>query len=113
MAGRLEGKVAIITGAARGQGEAEARLFAADGASVVLTDVLDDQVAVVAKEIGDRAITMRHDVSSEDDWARVIATAVDEFGRLDVLVNNAAIHHIIPIEEETREAFERILAVNL
>jgi 3alpha(or 20beta)-hydroxysteroid dehydrogenase len=113
MAGRLSGKVAIVTGAARGQGEAEARLFAAEGASVVLTDILDDQIAIVAKDIGDNARALRHDVSDEDDWTTVVQTALDEFGKLDVLVNNAAIHHIIPIEEETRAAFERILQVNL
>jgi 3alpha(or 20beta)-hydroxysteroid dehydrogenase len=113
MAGRLDGKVAIVTGAARGQGEAEARLFAAEGAAVVLTDVLEDQASLVAKDIGNGARAMGHDVSSEDDWAKVVAAATSEFGRLDVLVNNAAIHHIVPIEAETRDAFERILAVNL
>src|SRR4051794_10816312 len=113
MSGRLEGKVAIVTGAARGQGEAEARLFAAEGASVVLTDVLGDQVAVVAKDIGGAARAMPHDVSHEDDWARAVELATGEFGRLDVLVNNAAIHHIVPIEHETRDALEKILAVNL
>ena len=113
MAGRLEGKVAIVTGAARGQGEAEARLFAAEGASVVMTDVLEDQLVAVAKELGDHAIPLRHDVANEDDWAAVVNTATSEFGKVDVLVNNAAIHHIIPIENETREAFERILQVNL
>jgi 3alpha(or 20beta)-hydroxysteroid dehydrogenase len=113
MGGRLEGKVAIVTGAARGQGEAEARLFAAEGARVVLTDVLDEQANVVAKELGDAARFLHHDVANEDDWNAVIAYTVGELGGLDVLVNNAAIHHLRTIEEETVEEFDRIVAVNL
>jgi 3alpha(or 20beta)-hydroxysteroid dehydrogenase len=111
--GRLAGKVAIITGAARGQGEAEARLFASEGARVVLTDVLEESISAVAKELGDSARAIRQDVSREDDWAEVIAFTVAEFGRLDVLVNNAAIHHLRTIENETVEGFDQIVAVNL
>src|SRR5579864_6740586 len=103
--GRLAGKVAVITGAAKGQGEAEARLFVAEGARVVLTDVLEDRGQVVAKELGDAARFVRHDVSREQDWAAVMQTATDTFGRLDILVNNAAIHWIRSIEEETPEEF--------
>jgi 3alpha(or 20beta)-hydroxysteroid dehydrogenase len=111
--GRLAGKVAVITGAARGQGEAEARLFVAEGASVVLTDVLEEQGQSVAKELGDAALFVRHDVSKEEDWAAVMAAAVDTFGRLDILVNNAAIHWLRPIEQETLADFQRLIGVNL
>jgi len=95
--GRLDGKVAIITGAARGQGEAEARLFVAEGASVVLTDVLDDAVRAVAGSLGDVAVAVAHDVADERAWADVVALATDRFGGVDVLVNNAAIHWIRPM----------------
>jgi 3alpha(or 20beta)-hydroxysteroid dehydrogenase len=111
--GRLEGKVAVISGAARGQGEAEARLFVAEGASVVLTDVLDERGFIVAKELGDSARFVRHDVGSEEAWASVMATTVETFGRLDVLVNNAAIHWLRTIETETVADFRRMVDVNL
>ena len=113
MAGRLEGKVAVITGAAKGQGEAEARLFVREGASVVLTDVLEDRGEAVARSIGDRAAFMRHDVSNEHDWQRVMGEATERFGGLDVLVNNAAIHWVRPIEEEDWGEFQRLLSINL
>ena len=113
MTGRLEGKTALITGGARGQGEAEARLFAEEGANVMVTDVLDDLITGVVRGIGGRARGMCADVSSEDDWARVVEATLDAFGRLDVLVNNAAIYHVGPIEHERLEDFNRILAVNL
>ena len=111
--GRLDGKTAVITGAARGQGEAEARLFAAEGARVVITDVLDEEGRSVAEDIGDAALFVHHDVGSESDWAGVMAAATDEFGGLDVLVNNAAIHWVRAIEDETLEGLKRILDVNL
>jgi 3alpha(or 20beta)-hydroxysteroid dehydrogenase len=111
--GRLAGKVALITGAARGQGACHARLFAAEGARVMLTDVLEKELRAVATDLGDAARCMRHDVASESDWAGTIAATLAAFGHLDVLVNNAAIHHAVPIERESRVDFERILAVNL
>src|SRR5205814_3898673 len=98
--GRLDGKVALVTGAARGQGEAEARLFAHEGAKVVLTDVLDEDGTTVAKDLGDSARYRHHDVGSAEDWAAAVAEAIETFGKLDVLVNNAGIHHVTPIEEE-------------
>src|SRR5438270_12839221 len=113
MAGRLGGKVAIVTGAARGQGEQEARLFAAEGAKVMLTDVLDVELKSVAEAIGDAARFLHHDVSEADDWNGVVAATLDAFGRLDVLVNNAAVHHIVPIVVETVAGFERIVSVSL
>ncbi len=111
--GRLTGKVAIVTGAGRGQGEREARLFCGEGASVMLTDVIEDGIASVADELGDAARWARHDVSSEDDWNAVMEATVDAFGRVDVLVNNAAIHHLRSIEHETLADFERMVAINL
>jgi 3alpha(or 20beta)-hydroxysteroid dehydrogenase len=111
--GRLDGKVALITGAARGQGEAEARLFVREGAKVLLTDVLDEDGATVAKDLGDAARYRHHDVGSADDWSAAVAEAVETFGTLNVLVNNAGIHHVTPIEDETLEVFERTIRVNL
>jgi 3alpha(or 20beta)-hydroxysteroid dehydrogenase len=111
--GRLAGKTALITGGARGQGEREARLFAAEGATVMVTDVLEEQLAEVVADIGGAARGMRQDVSSEEDWAAVVAATLSAFGRLDVLVNNAAIYRVGPIEEERLDDFNRILAVNL
>ena len=109
---RLDGKVAIVTGAARGQGEAEARLFAREGAKVVLTDLLEDEGRAVAADIGPHAHFVRHDVTSEDDWARVIAETTGRFGRLDVLVNNAGITTFGPLESTTLDEFMRIVRIN-
>jgi len=111
--GRLAGKTVLITGGARGQGEAEARLLAAAGASVMVTDVLEEELATVVDGLGEGARGMRHDVSSEDDWAAVIEATLAAFGRLDVLVNNAAIYRVRPIEKEGLEEFTRVLSVNL
>lgn len=111
--GQLAGKVALVTGAARGQGAAEARLFAAEGARVVITDVLDGPLWDVAADIGSAALPLHHDVSSESDWMRVIAATTDAFGGLDVLVNNAAIHHLRTLEHERVDDFERMCSVNL
>ncbi len=109
---RLEGKVALITGAARGQGEAEARLFAAEGARVVLGDVLDDAGKDVARSIGDSAVYQHHDVSREESWASFVATAQQTFGRVDVLVNNAGILHFSLLAETRLEDYLRIVHVN-
>lgn len=109
----LSGKVAIITGAAQGQGAAEARLFAELGARVVLTDVLVDKGQEVAESIGDAARFVQHDVADESGWAAAVDTAVGEFGRLDVLVNNAAICRNVPLVEQTAAGFETMLQVNL
>lgn len=111
--GRLDGKVAIITGAARGQGEAEARLFAAEGAKVVLGDVLDDLGEAVAKDIGDAARYVHLDVRSPDDWKAAVDTAVSEFGRLNVLVNNAGIANGSAIGRFGLDKWQEIIDVNL
>lgn len=107
---RLEGKVAIVTGAASGLGVADARLMAAEGARVVLTDIDAARGEAVAKEI-EGAIFLRHDVASEADWAAVIDRTLARFGRLDVLVNNAGLVKFGTIETETLEQFRLINSV--
>lgn len=109
----LSGKVAIITGAARGQGAAEARLFAALGARVVLTDLLEVEGNRVAAEIGGAACFVRHDVGDDGDWAAAVDTALAEYGRVDVLVNNAAICSSVPLVDQDIDGFEAMLQVNL
>src|SRR5687768_15286369 len=109
---RLDGKVALITGAAKGQGAVEAQLFVELGAKVVLSDVLDGEL--VAKELGDAARFVSHDVTDAEQWAAAVQTAVDTFGGLDVLVNNAAIHWVRSLEQDTNQAdIERMLRINL
>ena len=111
--GRLEGKVAIISGASRGQGEAEARLFVREGAQVVIADILDDQGEALAKELGDDARFVHLDVSDEHAWVDALEFTLTDFGRVDVLVNNAAVHHVVKLEDETVDGFERMFRVNL
>ena len=111
MSGRLDGKVAIITGAARGQGAAEARLFAAEGAQVVLADVLDDEGEAVAAEIGAAARYVHLDVSSEGDWAAAVAAA-EAMGPLTVLVNNAGILRFTSIAETTLDEYMLVIRIN-
>ena len=108
----LDGRVAIITGAARGQGEAEARLLAAHGARVVLTDVLTEQGAAVAADIGEGALFLTQDVSSAEAWHEVVAATLDAFGRVDVLVNNAAISRPLKLEATEPEVFDLVYRVN-
>ncbi len=113
MSGRLDGKVAIITGAARGQGEAEARLFAAEGAKVVLTDLLEEQGEAVAADIGDAALFVRHDITDEAGWADVVARTTERFGPPTVLVNNAGILRFNRFQHEDVDSFRKVLEVNL
>lgn len=110
---RLAGKVAIITGAAQGMGSATARLFAAEGAKVVLCDVIEDKGRETAAEIGESAVFEKLDVRSEADWDRVVAATTLRFGQLDILINNAAIVHFSPIEAMPAEDIERVLAINV
>ncbi|GAA4145377.1 glucose 1-dehydrogenase [Actinomadura keratinilytica] len=111
--GRLDGKVALITGGARGMGKAHVRRFVAEGARVVFGDVLAEEGAAVAADLGDAARFVRMDVTSPQDWQAAVGTAVDAFGRLDVLVNNAGILRHKTIEEMSLEECRRILDVNL
>jgi 3alpha(or 20beta)-hydroxysteroid dehydrogenase len=110
--GRLAGKVALISGAARGQGAAEARLFAAEGARVVLGDLLDETGDALSAEIGAAAAYLHLDVTRADDWRRAVDAARTRFGRLDVLVNNAGILRPGPIETLPLADFEAVLRVN-
>lgn len=111
MAGRLAGKVVIITGGARGQGAVEGELFASEGAEVVLTDVLEDEGRAAAAAIG--CGFMVQDVSLAEDWQRVVDDVDGRFGRIDVLVNNAAIFQRRKLADTTPEDFERLFAINV
>ena len=114
--GRLDGKVALISGGARGQGAAEAMLFAKEGAKVVIGDLLDDegkQVEAQIAELGGDATYVRLDVTSADEWDAAVQTALDRYGRLDILVNNAGIlGRRTGIEDTTSEQWDAILDVN-
>ncbi|MGF1599621.1 MAG: SDR family NAD(P)-dependent oxidoreductase [Acidimicrobiales bacterium] len=107
---RLQGKVAIVTGAARGQGEAEAKLFASEGATVVVTDVLGPEGERVAEGCG--GTFMHHDVSSEEAWERVVAETMAAHGRIDILVNNAGIFHRAKLIDHSLDDFRRIIDIN-
>src|SRR5829696_9010581 len=113
LVGRLDGKVAIVTGAARGQGEAEARRFVAEGASVLLTDVLDAEGTAVATDLGAAAVYRHLDVSSEEEWVAAVSEAEERFGPVTVLVNNAGILDFGSIEHQDVERFRRVIDVNL
>ena len=113
--GRLDGKVAIISGGARGQGEVEAKLFAQEGAKVVFGDILDEegkQVEAAIRQVGGAATYVHLDVTQEADWQQAVAAAVSTYGKLDILVNNAGILRRDSIEETTKELWDTILAVN-
>jgi 3alpha(or 20beta)-hydroxysteroid dehydrogenase len=111
--GRLDGKVALITGGARGMGKSHVRHFVAEGAQVVFGDVLDDRGAAVAAGLGEQSCRYtHHDVTSEEDWAAAVALAVETFGKLDVLVNNAGILQFAPIADMTLADFRWVLEVN-
>ena len=112
---RLDGKVALITGAARGLGAETARVLAGAGATVVLTDIRDELGQATAAQLGaDGATTkfLHQDSSAEADWALAIAATIKAFGRLDIVVNNAGIEAVCPIVDTTVETFERIMRVN-
>ncbi|MEV6610191.1 glucose 1-dehydrogenase [Kutzneria sp. NPDC051319] len=108
MTGRLDGKTALITGAARGQGAAAARRFVAEGARVIIADVNDDAGKALADELGDAADYRHLDVGSEQDWAQVTS----ELERLDVLVNNAGVLHFSPLGKTTLADYERVIRIN-
>jgi 3alpha(or 20beta)-hydroxysteroid dehydrogenase len=111
--GRVDGKVALITGGARGMGKSHVRHFVAEGAQVVFGDVLDDKGAAVAAGLDERCCRyVHHDVTSEAGWATAVATAVDTFGGLDVLINNAGVLAFATIADMPLGEFRRILEVN-
>ena len=112
---RLEGKVALISGGARGQGAVEARMFAEEGASVVIGDILDDegrQTEAQLRELGYECTYVHLDVTSESDWDAAVQSAVSAYGKLDILLNNAGILIRKGIEDTTADDWDRIFAVN-
>ncbi|MCU1477552.1 MAG: fabG [Subtercola sp.] len=110
---RLEGKVALITGGARGMGAAHARALVSHGAKVVIGDVLDETGQALADELGAEAEYIHLDVTNERDWARAVELAVSRFGGLSVLVNNAGIVNLGAIGEYSRDQWDLIVAINL
>ena len=113
MSGRLDGKVALITGSARGQGEAEARRFVAEGAKVAITDLRDVQGEQLAAELGPDTFYQQLDVTREDDWDAAVATTVERFGKLDILVNNAGIGAFGTLEGLDLKTHHEMIDINL
>ncbi|NLU85041.1 glucose 1-dehydrogenase [Rhodococcus sp. HNM0569] len=111
--GRVEGKVALITGGARGIGAASAKALVDEGAVVVTADVRDDDGEKVVRELGDAARYVHLDVTNQEDWTAVIASTVSEFGKLDVLVNNAGIANGSVLQQFRIDKWQQILDVNL
>ena len=112
MTDRLRGKIALISGGARGQGAAEARAFVAEGARVVIGDVLDDEGEQLAKELGEAARFVHLDVTDESSWAGAVRVAVETFGALNVLVNNAGIMRLGPLESQHIDDYRAVIEVN-
>ncbi|MHC4706715.1 MAG: SDR family NAD(P)-dependent oxidoreductase, partial [Planctomycetota bacterium] len=113
--GRLAGKVAIVTGSAEGMGEATARLFAQEGAQVIVADINETKGKQVAEHIcrqGGEAVFMRLDVTNEENWKYVMSETVKKYGKLNILVNNAGIIKIADVEDTSLEDWHRILDVN-
>jgi len=110
--GRLSGRIALITGAAKGQGEAVARLFCHEGSKVVLADILDERGKTLARELGSNALYTSLDVSSESDWHAAVNLTKQRFGRLDILVNNAGILKVSPILEMDLDTYMEVIHIN-
>ncbi|WP_449469472.1 glucose 1-dehydrogenase [Sphingobium chungangianum] len=113
MTGRLQDKVAIVTGGARGMGEATIRLFAREGAKVVIADVLEAEGQALAADIGDAAMFQRLDVSDEGSWTALVDAVIARHGRIDALVNNAAVVAFGPIIDLTVADIDRVLGINV
>jgi 3alpha(or 20beta)-hydroxysteroid dehydrogenase len=111
--GRVDGKVALVSGGARGMGAAHARLLVSEGAKVVIGDVLDDDGAALAGELGDDALYMHLDVRAPEQWQGAVAATVNHYGRLDVLVNNAGIVALGPLKNFDLEQWHNVIDVNL
>lgn len=111
--GRVEGKVALISGGARGMGAEDARLLVEEGAKVVIGDIRDDEGKALAAEIGAAARYVHLDVTQLDQWEAAVATAIGEFGKLDVLVNNAGIVAAGPLREFRMDKWQQVIDVNL
>lgn len=108
---KLENKVAIITGGAAGMGETHARLFINEGAKVVLTDIDREKGQSLAKELGDNALFIEHDVTNEEGWKRVVEKTEEEFGQINVLVNNAGISPALSVESSL-EDYMNVVNIN-
>jgi 3alpha(or 20beta)-hydroxysteroid dehydrogenase len=113
MTGRLQDKVAIITGGARGMGEATVRLFAREGAKVVIADVLEAEGTALAADLGETAMFQRLDVSDESSWKALVEAVLTRHGRIDALVNNAAVVAFAPIVALEADQIDRVLAINV
>jgi 3alpha(or 20beta)-hydroxysteroid dehydrogenase len=112
MMAKLDGKVAIITGASQGMGASHARLFISEGAKVVITDINEEKGRALADELGDNAVFIKQDVASEDDWQKVVDQTVDKFGKIDILVNNAGISFNKSLAEITTADYLKIFQIN-
>ena len=110
---RLSGKVALITGGSRGLGESHARAMIAQGARVVVADILDDDGQALVAELGGASRYFHLDVTSRNEWAKAVAFTLQEFGALNVLINNAGIAHFSPIGEYKPEEWDTMIAINL
>lgn len=111
--GALDGHVALISGGARGMGAAEAALFVAEGATVVVGDVLDDDNAATARRLGEACRAVHLDVTREDDWRAALEEAESAFGPVSLLINNAGVADAAPLEQMTADAFRRVVDINL
>ena len=111
MAGRLDGRIALITGGARGQGAAEAKLFAEEGATVVITDVLDAEGEATAAT-SDSIRYLHHDVTNEDEWIAVVQDVVEDHGKIDAFINNAGIFRSGSIAGTSLEEYRQVIDVN-
>jgi 3alpha(or 20beta)-hydroxysteroid dehydrogenase len=111
--GRVDGKVALISGGARGMGASHARLLVEEGARVVVGDILDDEGKALADELGDRARYVHLDVTELEQWEAAVATAVSDFGKLDVLVNNAGIVALGQLKNFDVAKWQKVIDVNL
>lgn len=112
---RLENKVALISGGARGMGAVEAKLFAREGAKVVIGDILEEEgrrTEAAVNESGGECLFVRLDVTREEDWQQAVATAVARFGKLDILVNNAGVYRAETVEETSQDSWDQVMEVN-